>query len=179
MSSINLSSAISWICLILLHAKLSSQAQEDGKNWQLFTGSLGIAAPAITSTGDSVRPYEVNGEVFAELYSAAVRSCNLQWISCQQIAETSNQAVGFSQEDCREQEDRCLQFQQEINLPDYPASAGSGTTMTSTSSSTLTSARIDSEILLLTPFSKIEPTETARLVQTTITRDDYVLLCDL
>lgn len=42
----------------------SSYSNRTDEAFQLFTGSLGIAAPAITSTGDSVRPYEVNGEVF-------------------------------------------------------------------------------------------------------------------
>ncbi|KAL1991407.1 hypothetical protein VTN49DRAFT_5399 [Thermomyces lanuginosus] len=160
-----------WIFPILLLADFAAQTEQDGKNWQLFTGSLGTAAPAITSTGDSMRPYGVNGETFADLYSAAVRSCSLQWISCEKIAETGNEAVGFPQEDCHEQRDQCLQFQQQIDLLGFPESAASGNSVTSST------ARADSEIS--TSSSHMEPTQTAKLAQTVITRDDYILLCDL
>ncbi|KAF4204624.1 hypothetical protein CNMCM8927_007252 [Aspergillus lentulus] len=41
---------------------------------QSFAGALGGAAPAVTSTGDSERPYGVSGNTFTDFESAAQRS---------------------------------------------------------------------------------------------------------
>ncbi|KAL4810528.1 hypothetical protein BDV18DRAFT_131204 [Aspergillus unguis] len=70
-------------------------------------GSLGGDTPAITETGDSERPYEVDGNTFTDYESAAQRSCNIQFDDCQRIANTDSSA-SFSLEDCQNQQDDCI-----------------------------------------------------------------------
>ncbi|KAL5050026.1 hypothetical protein BDW71DRAFT_141443 [Aspergillus fruticulosus] len=70
-------------------------------------GTLGGDTPAITETGDSRRPYEVDGNTFTDYDSAAHRSCNIQFDNCQLIANTDSSA-SFSLEDCQNQQDECI-----------------------------------------------------------------------
>ncbi|KAL4906033.1 hypothetical protein BDW74DRAFT_151090 [Aspergillus multicolor] len=70
-------------------------------------GTLGGDTPAITETGDSERPYEVDGNTFTDYDSAAQRSCNIQFDNCQLIANTDSSA-SFSLEDCQSQQDDCI-----------------------------------------------------------------------
>ncbi|KAL4743434.1 hypothetical protein BDV11DRAFT_178274 [Aspergillus similis] len=68
---------------------------------------LGGDTPAITETGDSERPYEVDGNTFTDYESAAQRSCNIQFDNCQLIANTDSSA-SFSLEDCQNQQNYCI-----------------------------------------------------------------------
>ncbi|KAL4946162.1 hypothetical protein BDV06DRAFT_160982 [Aspergillus oleicola] len=61
----------------------------------------------ITETGDSERPYAVDGNTFTDYASAAQRSCNLQYNSCQLAANTDS-SVTFSLEDCQDQQNDCI-----------------------------------------------------------------------
>ncbi|KAL4979219.1 hypothetical protein BDW66DRAFT_127887 [Aspergillus desertorum] len=70
-------------------------------------GTLGGDAPAITETGDSERPYEVDGNTFTDYDSAAHRSCDIQFDNCQLISNTDASA-SFSLEDCRNQQNECI-----------------------------------------------------------------------
>ncbi|RHZ44622.1 uncharacterized protein CDV56_103588 [Aspergillus thermomutatus] len=74
---------------------------------QSFAGTLGGAAPAVTSTGDAERPYGVDGNTFTDFESAAQRSCNEQFDSCQKIANTDPSA-SFSLQDCQNQLTSCM-----------------------------------------------------------------------
>ncbi|KAH1287397.1 hypothetical protein KXX16_001130 [Aspergillus fumigatus] len=74
---------------------------------QYFAGALGGAAPAVRSIGDSERPYGVSGNTFTDFESAAQRSCNEQFDSCQKIANTDRSA-SFSLQDCQDQLKRCM-----------------------------------------------------------------------
>ncbi|KAL4897016.1 hypothetical protein BDV59DRAFT_169570 [Aspergillus ambiguus] len=47
---------------------------------QAFTGTLGGSVPAITDTGDSERPYGVEGDTFTDYASAAERRCRMNLI---------------------------------------------------------------------------------------------------
>ncbi|KAL4953842.1 hypothetical protein BDW69DRAFT_164466 [Aspergillus filifer] len=70
-------------------------------------GTLGGPTPAITETGDSERPYAVDGNTFTDYTSAAQRSCNLQYDSCQ-LAANTDESVSFTLEDCQDQQNDCI-----------------------------------------------------------------------
>jgi hypothetical protein len=67
----------------------------------------GIAAPAITDSGDSTRPFEVNGNTFVNKSAAVQRSCDIQFNACAN-AFNSGSATGFNLSDCQTQEDECI-----------------------------------------------------------------------
>jgi hypothetical protein len=67
----------------------------------------GIAAPAITDSGDSTRPFEVNGNTFVNKSAAVQRSCDIQFNACAN-AFNSGSATGFNLSDCQTQEDDCI-----------------------------------------------------------------------
>ncbi|KAH7360012.1 hypothetical protein BKA66DRAFT_400530, partial [Pyrenochaeta sp. MPI-SDFR-AT-0127] len=57
-------------------------------NLQSFNGALGGAqASAITNSGNSERPFNVDGDTFTDFQSAAQRSCDNQFQIC---ANTAN-----------------------------------------------------------------------------------------
>jgi hypothetical protein len=67
----------------------------------------GIAAPPITDSGDSTRPFEVNGNTFVNKSAAVQRSCDIQFNACAN-AFNSGSATGFNLSDCQTQEDDCI-----------------------------------------------------------------------
>jgi hypothetical protein len=67
----------------------------------------GIGAPAITNSGDSTRPFEVNGNTFVNKSAAVQRSCDIQFNACAD-AFNSGSATGFNLSDCQTQEDDCI-----------------------------------------------------------------------
>ncbi|KAJ9303403.1 hypothetical protein C8Q69DRAFT_302314 [Paecilomyces variotii] len=73
-------------------------------NLQTFTGDLGGAAPAVTNSGDSTRPFEVNGDTFVNEAGALQRSCDVQFNTC---ANQANGGASFSVAQCQQQEDQC------------------------------------------------------------------------
>lgn len=71
-----------------------------GQNLQAFTGALGgIKADAVTNSGNSERPFEVDGDTFTDFNSAAQRSCDNQKNKCAQQANSGGNA-GFEVSDC-------------------------------------------------------------------------------
>ncbi|KAL3417187.1 hypothetical protein PVAG01_11187 [Phlyctema vagabunda] len=77
-------------------------------NLQAFTGALGgAAAPAITNSGDSQRPFEVDGDTFTDFKTAAERACNNQKNSCAKIANDGKDKADFKVSDCDEQNSKC------------------------------------------------------------------------
>jgi hypothetical protein len=67
----------------------------------------GIAAPAVTNSGDSTRPFEVNGNTFVNKAAAVQRSCDIQFNACAN-AFNSGSATGFNLSDCQTQENNCI-----------------------------------------------------------------------
>lgn len=66
----------------------------------------GIAAPAVTNTGDSSRPFSVNGNTFANQAAALQRSCDIQQNACSDAANRGQ--TGFTVNDCQAQQQACL-----------------------------------------------------------------------
>lgn len=62
------------------------------------------SAPAIEDSGDSARPFRVNGETFVNRAAAVQRSCAIQNNAC---SDAVNSGGGGSLEDCRQQEQAC------------------------------------------------------------------------
>ncbi|KAE8152719.1 hypothetical protein BDV25DRAFT_137661 [Aspergillus avenaceus] len=93
-----------------------------GKRQAAFTGTLGGPVPAIIDTGDAERPYGVNGNTFTDYESAAGRSCNDQFGSCQQIANTDRHAP-FSLPDCQDQLADCLSSASATDMSGLPPTA--------------------------------------------------------
>ncbi|KAG6367352.1 hypothetical protein INS49_001540 [Diaporthe citri] len=78
-----------------------------GQNLQAFTGALGgIKADAVTNSGNSERPFEVDGDTFTDFNSAAQRSCDNQKNKCSQEANNGSNA-GFEVSDCDSQNNQC------------------------------------------------------------------------
>ncbi|KAE8382586.1 hypothetical protein BDV26DRAFT_288385 [Aspergillus bertholletiae] len=127
---------------------------------QAFTGTLGGSAPEVTNTGDSQRPYGVDGDTFTDYKSAASRSCNNQFDSCQKIANT-DQSSSFSLQDCQDQLNTCM------------------STVSSTSVA-LQGATIASAPVASSSTTDATTAVTAQFAQTTIPYDsEFDLVCDL
>jgi len=77
---------------------------------QTFTEALGGAtAPSITNSGDSQRPFEVQGNTFTDFESAGSRTCSIQHNDC---ADMSNNKTGdFTVGQCDTQQTACLSAQ--------------------------------------------------------------------
>lgn len=68
----------------------------------------GIAAPAITDSGDSTRPFLVNGNTFVNKSAAVQRSCDIQFNACANAFNSGSAAGAFNLADCQNQEDDCV-----------------------------------------------------------------------
>lgn len=66
----------------------------------------GITAPAVTKSGDSTRPFSVNGNTFVNEAGALQRSCDIQFNACAD-AVNGGIANGFNLSDCQTQENTC------------------------------------------------------------------------
>ncbi|KAE8310109.1 hypothetical protein BDV41DRAFT_409230 [Aspergillus transmontanensis] len=144
---------------------------------QAFTGTLGASAPLVTNTGDSERPYGVDGDTFTDYESAASRSCNNQFDSCQKIANT-DQSSSFSLQDCQGQLSTLNLGRPPTNILTYCQIGSCMSTVSSTSiaaqGATIASAPTASS------STTDATTVTAQLAQTTIPYDsEYDLVCDL
>jgi hypothetical protein len=80
---------------IYLHPRQTSD------NLQSFTGDLGAAALPITFSGDTTRPFLVNGNTFVNFAAAAQRTCDIQFNKCADASNSKQipQSVG----DCQTQ----------------------------------------------------------------------------
>ncbi|KAL2069994.1 hypothetical protein VTL71DRAFT_14674 [Oculimacula yallundae] len=67
----------------------------------------GIAAPEITDSGDSKRPFTVKGNTFVEKSAAIQRSCDVQFNACAN-AFNGGSAKDFNFADCKKQQDACV-----------------------------------------------------------------------
>ncbi|TDZ31565.1 hypothetical protein C8035_v001486 [Colletotrichum spinosum] len=79
-----------------------------GKGGATSNALGGIAAPAVTESGDSSRPFSVNGNSFVSKASAAQRSCDIQRNSCFN-AINGGEGDGASTADCDAQVQTCIQ----------------------------------------------------------------------
>jgi hypothetical protein len=62
----------------------------------------------VTDSGDSTRPFKVNGNTFVKYKSAAVqRSCYIQFNACAN-AFNGGKATGFNLSDCQNQKNACI-----------------------------------------------------------------------
>ncbi|TVY17039.1 hypothetical protein LARI1_G003957 [Lachnellula arida] len=68
----------------------------------------GIAAPPVTNTGDSTRPFSVNGNTFVGEAAAVQRSCDVQFNACAN-AVNGGTLSGVTVADCQAQQDACGQ----------------------------------------------------------------------
>ncbi|KAI0174312.1 hypothetical protein BJ166DRAFT_620829 [Pestalotiopsis sp. NC0098] len=97
-------------------------------NLQTFTGALGGAsADPITNSGNTERPFEVDGDTFPDFSTAAGRSCDNQKNACAKVAN-SQQGGSLQVSDCDQQNTECK---------------AAATTATTTSFATLTSSNAD------------------------------------
>ncbi|KAG2412246.1 hypothetical protein HFD88_009803 [Aspergillus terreus] len=137
---------------------------------QAFTGSLGGSVPAITDTGNAERPYGVDGDTFTDYASAAERSCNNQFNSCQLIANTDSSA-SFSLQDCQDQLSQCA-------LPGAHCMLTSVAKCMAVNSST---QKVDHAMRQTTTSEEsASNTIAGTLAQTTFPYDDeFDLVCDL
>jgi transcription initiation factor TFIID subunit 15 len=67
----------------------------------------GIAAPAVTNSGDSKRPFSVNGNTFVNKSAAVQRACDIQNNACAD-AVNSGKLSGLSAGDCGAQVSICV-----------------------------------------------------------------------
>lgn len=79
-----------------------------GTNVQTFTGALGGAtADPILTTGNTVRPFSVDGDTFTDFPSALERSCANQHNACADIANSGKNS-GVTTAECETQQTSCL-----------------------------------------------------------------------
>ncbi|OCL10363.1 hypothetical protein AOQ84DRAFT_374982 [Glonium stellatum] len=92
--------------VVLLAGAASIQALvvPRAQNLQTFSGTLGGAATPVVNSGDSTRPFSVNGDTFVNLAAALQRSCDQQFNAC---ANQANSGASFSTADCQTQETAC------------------------------------------------------------------------
>ncbi|KAL1985478.1 hypothetical protein VTN96DRAFT_7808 [Rasamsonia emersonii] len=181
---------------------VARRGAEEQQNFQQFTGSLGAPPPAVTSTGDSTRPFGVEGDTFTNFQDAGQRSCNMQFNTCQQEAN-SNKSVGFTVKNCQSQQNDCLKVQQsaQVKVQASVASSSSSSsasssettssssTSTSTSTTTAASTSTSSSSTSTSSSTSITSTDTitsfstststAAVAHTTMFEDQFVLICDL
>ncbi|KAJ2900341.1 hypothetical protein MKZ38_002474 [Zalerion maritima] len=75
---------------------------------QTFSGALGGAsAPAIQNSGDTARPFMVDGDTFTDFQTAANRACDNQKNECADLA--NNGGGEFEVGDCDSQNEQCKQ----------------------------------------------------------------------
>ncbi|KAM7208846.1 hypothetical protein V8F20_000724 [Naviculisporaceae sp. PSN 640] len=81
--------------------------RQGGRNFQTFTGALGVPPSAILETGDPKRPFGVDGDTFTDFESAANRACDNQKNECAQIANSQGGQGPFSVNECDRQQEAC------------------------------------------------------------------------
>ncbi|KAK3330959.1 hypothetical protein B0H66DRAFT_82990 [Apodospora peruviana] len=93
-------------------------------NLQVFSGALGgVAASAITDSGDPQRPFGVDGDTFPDFATAAIRACDNQKNSC--AKQANSQQGTFKVSDCDKQSEECKATAKgaEASAPTFVASA--------------------------------------------------------
>ncbi|KAF2085914.1 hypothetical protein K490DRAFT_58248 [Saccharata proteae CBS 121410] len=107
----------------------------DDDTLQCFTGTLGGAAPAITASGDGERVYEVEGDTFPDFASAAQRTCDDQFNTCQEAVNANGNSGDLTLEACSEQQSACQSAQSSASVTTFGAAAAATSSASSTSSS--------------------------------------------
>ncbi|KAH8882693.1 hypothetical protein GQ53DRAFT_831337 [Thozetella sp. PMI_491] len=112
------------------------------QNLQVFSGSLGgIKASAITNSGDTARPFEVDGDTFTDFQSAANRACDNQHNSC---ANAANSKQGtFEVGDCDKQDTSCKAAANTATQTSFQNTGNTGGTGTSTGQGVLVSSNAE------------------------------------
>jgi hypothetical protein len=68
-------------------------------NLQSFTGALGgVAAPPITLSTVTGRPFNVQGDTFPDFQTAGARTCDTQYTGCSNVCLSSSQHACFENE---------------------------------------------------------------------------------
>ena len=107
----SLARPVSNASLYSLHPRtlpLPPRAAEAGGDLQTFTGSLGAAPVPVTNSGDSERPFEVEGDTFVNLSAALQRSCDVQFNACANSANASGNKGSLTVQACSSQEGELL-----------------------------------------------------------------------
>lgn len=97
-----------------------------GQELQPFftTNFLGGQSPQpIVFSGNSERPFEVNGDTFPDFPTAANRVCDNQKNACADMANDASKQTRFRVGDCDEQRERCMNSAQsatETSFADKP-----------------------------------------------------------
>ncbi|ORY09395.1 hypothetical protein BCR34DRAFT_487442 [Clohesyomyces aquaticus] len=88
---------------------------------QTFSGNLGgVPASPITNSGDSKRPFEVDGSTFTDFKSAAQRSCDNQSNGCSKAANANGGSKGgLKVQDCDKQKQDCNSAQSNAKVQDF------------------------------------------------------------
>ncbi|KAB8228557.1 uncharacterized protein BDW43DRAFT_213404 [Aspergillus alliaceus] len=113
----------------------------------------------VTYTGDAERPYGVDGDTFTEYESAAARSYNNKFNSCQKTAN-ANKSSAFTLQDCQDQLNNCMSTISSTSVAPQAVTMASETTASASTSDE----------------NNIAP----QFAQTTIPYDsEFDLVCDL
>ncbi|KAF1964977.1 hypothetical protein BU23DRAFT_40198 [Bimuria novae-zelandiae CBS 107.79] len=90
-------------------------------NLQSFQGTLGgTEASPITQSGDSERPFSVDGDTFPDFDSAAQRSCDNQAQKCKDKANSKGKkGKRLEVGDCDAQRGKCLDAQKSATVKDF------------------------------------------------------------
>ncbi|KAF1960243.1 hypothetical protein CC80DRAFT_404715 [Byssothecium circinans] len=93
---------------------------------QAFTQNLGgFSASPITNSGDTKRPFSVDGDTFTDFQSAAQRSCDNQFQKCSQAANRGGNKGDLKVQDCDEQKNDCNSAQKNAKAQDFSQGAAS------------------------------------------------------
>lgn len=84
----------------------STAAAGNGTNLQVFTGTLGGAAPPVLNSGNAKRPFTTNGDTFVAVKGALGRSCDVQKNACATLANSGDATV-TSVGECDDQNAQC------------------------------------------------------------------------
>ncbi|KAL7276074.1 hypothetical protein RUND412_000959 [Rhizina undulata] len=101
-------------------AAVSTAAAANSQNLQTFTGAVGAAADPITFSGDSTRPFEVNGDTFVNFAAAAQRTCDIQFNAC---ADAANSGQGGTVAACTTQQTACNAAQSSAPVKTFATAA--------------------------------------------------------
>ncbi|KAI3340908.1 hypothetical protein F4824DRAFT_496510 [Ustulina deusta] len=89
------------------NSSTGAQTGNNQANNSQNSGALGgITAPSVTNSGDSSRPFSVNGNTFVNQGAAIQRSCDIQQNACSDAANSGK--AGFTVSDCQAQQQQCL-----------------------------------------------------------------------
>ena len=89
-------------------ATSSAAAASTSSAVTIKSGTLGGSPPAVTASGDSARPFAVNGNTFTTAQEAVSRACSIQFNQCADAfnaGKLKNQTIA----DCQTQENGCTQ----------------------------------------------------------------------